>query len=125
MYALALVTGTILLVEDDPDVQATLRLLLRKTGLEVRAAHHGLDALRKLQEDGPPRLMVVDLNMPVMDGWDFLQQCPPGIPIVVLSGVDDVYRTRAHPDVVAVLQKPVTMDALLGAVMPLIGRTTP
>jgi CheY-like chemotaxis protein len=124
-YALALVTGSILLVEDDPDVQETLRLLLRKTGLEVRAAHHGLDALRKLQQDGLPLLMVVDLNMPVMDGWDFLQQCPPGIPIVVLSGMDDVYRTRAHPDVVAVLQKPVTLDALLGAVMPLVGRTAP
>lgn len=115
----------ILLVEDDPAVQEALTLLLRRTGLEVRTANHGLDALRKLKDDGLPVLMVVDLNMPVMDGWDFLQQCPEGIPIVVLSGMDDVYRTRAHPDVVAVLQKPVTLEALLGAVMPLVGRTAP
>lgn len=117
-------TGNILLVEDDPAVQDTLTLLLRRTGVAVRTANHGLDALRKIQQDGPPLLMVVDLNMPIMDGWDFLEKCPEGIPIVVLSGMDDVYRTRAHPDVVAVLQKPVTMDALLQAVMPLVGGTT-
>ena len=113
----------ILLVEDDPDVRATLRLLLQRTGLEIRTADHGLDALRKLHSDGPPALMVVDLNMPVMDGWDFLQRCPAGIPIVVLSGVEDIHRTRAHPDVVAVLQKPVSLDSLLAAVTPVLERT--
>jgi two-component system, OmpR family, response regulator MprA len=117
-------TQTILLVEDDPDVRAALGLMLRTHGYEVRTANHGLDGLRKLldQEQERPSAIVVDLMMPVMDGWDFLQQCPEGIPIVVISGAYDVERTRTHPDVAAVIQKPVTMEALVGAVAPLVNR---
>jgi CheY-like chemotaxis protein len=115
---------TVLLVEDDPDVRDALSDFLRHAGLEVRTADHGWDALRKLSRDGHPSVMVVDLMMPVMDGWDFLLKCPPGIPIVVLSGVADIERTRAHPDVAVVLQKPVTLDVLWGAVKPLAERSS-
>jgi DNA-binding response OmpR family regulator len=115
-------TRTILLVEDDPDVRAALGLMLRTHGYEVRTANHGLDGLRKLLDQERPSAIVVDLMMPVMDGWDFLQQCPEGIPIVVISGAYDVERTRTHPDVAAVIQKPVTMEALVGAVAPLVNR---
>ena len=109
----------VLLVEDDPDVRDALTDFLEQAGLDVRSAAHGWDALRKLSEDGLPSVMVVDLMMPVMDGWDFLLKCPEGVPIVVLSGVGDIDRTRAHPSVRAVLQKPVTLTDLLGAVVPL------
>ena len=115
-------TRTILLIEDDSDVREALAVFLRKHGLEVRTANHGLDALRKMHEEGPepPAVIVVDLKMPIMDGWDFLEKCPEGIPIVVLSGMPDVYRTKAHPDVVAVLQKPVTIDVLVGTLRPFV-----
>jgi DNA-binding response OmpR family regulator len=115
---------SVLVVEDDPDVRDALSDFLSHAGLEVRTADHGWDALRKLSEDGPPSVMVVDLMMPVMDGWDFLLKCPEGVPIVVLSGVADIDRTRAHPDVAAVLQKPVALETLLGAVRPLAFRSS-
>jgi two-component system response regulator MprA len=115
-------SSTILLVDDDPDVRDALALLLTRSGFDVRTARHGLDGLRKLQEEAPPAVIIVDLNMPVMDGWDFLQQCPPGIPVVVLSGMDDRQRTEAHPDVAAVLQKPVTIEVLVRTLTPLVGR---
>jgi DNA-binding response OmpR family regulator len=115
---------TVLLVEDDPDVRDALSDFLSHAGLEVRTADHGWDALRKLSRDGPPSVMVVDLMMPVMDGWDFLLKCPEGVPIVVLSGVADIDRTRAHPDVAVVLQKPVTLEVLLNAVKPLAERSS-
>jgi len=116
-----IVRATILLVEDDADVRDALAVFLRDGGLDVCAATHGLDGLRKLQEHEPPAAIVVDLMMPIMDGWDFLEKVPEGIPIVVLSGTGDAERTRAHPDVVAVLPKPVRVDALLGALRPYTG----
>jgi CheY-like chemotaxis protein len=115
--------NTILLVDDDPDVREALALLLARNGFDVRTARHGLDGLRKLQEEAPPAAIIVDLNMPVMDGWDFLQQCPPGIPVIVLSGMDDRQRTEAHPDVAAVLQKPVSIETLVRTLAPLVGRS--
>jgi DNA-binding NtrC family response regulator len=120
-------TRTILLIEDDNDVREALAVFLRKHGLTVRTANHGLDALRKMNQEGeePPAVIVVDLKMPIMDGWDFLEKCPEGIPIVVLSGMEDVYRTKAHPDVVAVLQKPVTIDVLVGTLAPFVANPTP
>jgi DNA-binding response OmpR family regulator len=116
--------GTVLIVEDDDDVREALSDFLEQSGLSVRTARHGWDALRKLSEHGLPAVMIVDLMMPVMDGWDFLQKCPEGVPIVVLSGVADIDRTRAHPDVAAVLQKPVTLEVLLKAVKPLAQRSS-
>ena len=113
--------ATILLVEDDPDVRDALVVFLEKGGFDVCPATHGLDGLRKLMERDRPSAIVVDLMMPIMDGWDFLEKCPEGIPIVVLSGTGDAERTRAHPDVVAVLPKPVRVDALLGALRPYTG----
>lgn len=110
---------TILLVDDDSGVREAVALLLRKRGMTVRTAQHGLDALRQLQTD-PPSVIVVDLMMPIMDGWDFLEKVPEGIPIVVMSALDEVHKALAHPDVKAVLQKPVSMDDLAGAVAPFL-----
>jgi CheY-like chemotaxis protein len=113
-------TGTILLIDDDGDVREAIALFLRKRGFSVRTADHGLDALRKLQEHEAPAVIVVDLMMPIMDGWDFLEKCPAGIPIVVVSALDEVHKAKAHPDVRAVLQKPVSMDDLSKAVGPFV-----
>ena len=101
--------------------------MLETLGLSVRTARHGLDALRQLVHE-TPSIIMVDLKMPVMDGWDFLEKCPAGIPIVVISGMGDLDRTRAHPDVAAVIHKPVTLETLRETLAPLIGnrqRTSP
>ena len=64
--------GSVLLVEDDEDIRASVGEILRDEGFEVIAATDGNDALRLLRgADELPRLILLDLMMPVMDGWAF------------------------------------------------------
>lgn len=111
---------SVLLIDDDPDLREVLSHMLEQYGLRVIPATHGLDALRHLVYE-TPSVIIVDLKMPVMDGWDFLEKCPAGIPIIVVSGHGDVGRTRAHPDVAAVIEKPLTLAVLRAALAPLVG----
>ncbi len=112
----------ILLVEDDHALRDTLADILADEGFEVACASNGREALDKLGKGLLPDLIVLDLVMPVMDGWAFRdaqRQRPDlaGIPMVVLSASfpPDSPRIRAL-GAEAVLAKPVGMDRLLHAV---------
>jgi len=87
----------VLLVEDDKSVRDTMAAILMSAGYEVLTAHDGLDALECL--DGPvPDLIVSDLRMPRMSGFEFLAVVRhrfPQIPTVAISGE---YMTDAAPD---------------------------
>ena len=85
-------SGDVLVVDDDPDMRARLRIVLERNGQTVREAGDGAEALR-LVSDLPPRLVLLDLTMPVMDGFTFLREmrAMPGcveVPVVVLSARD-------------------------------------
>jgi CheY-like chemotaxis protein len=80
----------ILLVEDDPALRATLAEVLEERGYEVHTAGNGRQALDTLDHAPPPSAILLDLAMPVMDGWAFraAQQRDPRlahIPTIVLS----------------------------------------
>ena len=62
---------TILIVDDDPDLQEALADLLQTTGYRVSSADDGAKALQRLRESDAPCLILVDLMMPVMDGHEF------------------------------------------------------
>ena len=62
-----------LLVEDSRAMRAFLGSMIRKLGIEVFEAEHGLDALEKLASLGAPDLLLVDWNMPEMNGYELLQ----------------------------------------------------
>ena len=84
--------GDVLVVDDDPDLRARLRTALERSGWSVREAGDGAAALVEV-ERGAPHLVVLDLTMPVMDGFGFLhrlRETPGGanIPVVVLSARD-------------------------------------
>ncbi len=84
--------GEVLVVDDDVDARERLRTLLERDGWTVREAEHGRDALDRLAE-GLPSLVLLDLTMPVMDGFVFLSEMRgrPGcaaIPVVVLTALD-------------------------------------
>lgn len=84
----------ILLVEDDPDMRDALAVLLEYQGYRVTTACNGREGLECLGRMERPCLILLDLMMPVMDGWSFrseLLRRPQlaDIPVVVLSGVDD------------------------------------
>ena len=84
--------GDVLVVDDDPDLRARLRTALERSGWSVREAGDGAAALAEV-ERAAPHLVVLDLTMPVLDGFGFLhrlRQTPGGanIPVVVLSARD-------------------------------------
>ncbi|MBC9882049.1 response regulator [Bradyrhizobium sp. INPA01-394B] len=119
--------ANILIVDDDPAVQLTIRLLLERAGHHVTVAGDGHRGLA-LFEGNPFDLLFLDIFMPGMDGLETMRHVRalrPAIPIIVISGrsvTPDVY---AEPDflkmatklgAVASLQKPFRADALLAAV---------
>ena len=84
--------GDVLIVDDDPSVRERLRATLLRQGWSVVEAVNGRDALVKVMH-GPPRAILLDLNMPVMDGFQFLHDLreKPGcadIPVIVFSARD-------------------------------------
>jgi len=101
--------ATILIVEDDQDLQAALSEALEDEGYQVRAVPNGMEALSKLLGDKErPNLIVLDLMMPLMNGWQFLNErirYPKlsEIPVLVLTASSEARPNQAA----AVLRKPV------------------
>lgn len=106
--------GTILVVEDDPIIQRLLLRALSIKGFSVKIAGNGVEGLEVLESDPSIRLILLDLMMPVMDGFEFLQKLKelgrtPKIPVVVLSAAGP-RANEAPADFV--LHKPIPLDEL-------------
>ncbi|NEX63068.1 response regulator [Noviherbaspirillum galbum] len=63
----------ILIIEDEPDLRETLKDLLEISGFKVLTAANGREGLERIQSAGEPCLILLDLMMPVMNGWQFLE----------------------------------------------------
>jgi len=109
----------ILLVEDDLDIRIDLADLLRNEGYQVATAGNGQEALDWLHADGnQANLILLDLMMPVMNGWDFRghQLEEPDlsdVPVVLLSGAGDVARHAMALQAAGYLIKPLRLESLL------------
>ncbi len=106
--------GTILLVEDDHDIRVALRTMLEDEGYRVLTVTDGRAALALLERTTPPQLILLDLMLPVMDGWELARELRArphlaAIPIVVITAFDRV----PPPQAAAVLKKPLDPDHLL------------
>jgi CheY-like chemotaxis protein len=111
----------VFVVEDDADVRAMLEQALELEGYAVASAANGQEALEWLRVEGPPSLILLDLMMPVMNGWQFMavQTTDPNlstIPVVVLSGDATIDAKAQSLGATGFLRKPVTIDALLATV---------
>jgi CheY-like chemotaxis protein len=111
--------GRVLVVEDEDHVRDAMAPLLEREGYEVRSAENGREALRSLKTELLPDIILLDLRMPVMDGWEFRarQLDDPllgRIPVVAVSadGTPQALAISAR----AFLRKPVTADELLGTI---------
>jgi len=108
---------TILVVEDDIELRQVVCDVLETAGYVTVTAGNGREALDKLIVGGfTPALILLDLRMPIMDGWEFARvaRCYTRlahIPIIVVS--TPAPNQRWHPDVSGVLPKPFTPAALL------------
>ncbi len=108
--------ASVLLVEDDKDIRDAVSALLESEGYTVLTAGNGKEALQVL-EQGEPCVVLLDLMMPVMSGWDFMNEVKKDkrledIPVVVVSA----YSERKAEGVRRVLKKPLDVPKLLAAV---------
>jgi PAS domain S-box-containing protein len=107
----------ILLVDDDQDVRETVAELLAERGWPVCPAASGREALEQAQKT-PPRLILLDMMMPDMDGWAFvaeLRKRPElaAVPVVVFSAHDSTAEIAAALEVAGFLRKPFELSELL------------
>ena len=103
---------SVLIVEDDRDVRLSLAEVLAEEGYRVAIAENGFEALCYLRTARAPGVILLDLMMPVMDGWEFLaekRRIPSlaGIPVVVLTAGGSGKRPLEPAQVVERLKKPV------------------
>ena len=110
----------ILVIEDDLDIRVALAEILTDAGYEPATAANGQDALAYLDNGGTPSLIVLDLMMPVMDGWTFRRELlrrPGGdrVPIIVFSGFGSPSVSRMEGRV-RYLAKPIKMETLLSMI---------
>jgi CheY-like chemotaxis protein len=114
-------SGYILIVEDDDDIREALSQILELEGYAVREAPNGREALAILTQGAVPKLILLDLMMPIMDGWQFRaeQLKDPrlaGVPVVVISADANVHQKVKSFGAATVLPKPVSLDRLLRAI---------
>jgi two-component system cell cycle response regulator DivK len=81
----------VLLVEDCPDARAMCRMDLEDSGFDVVEAANGVEALLRVRDDVTPDIILMDLSMPLMDGWEATRYLKAAtrtasIPVVALSG---------------------------------------
>jgi CheY-like chemotaxis protein len=113
-------SGYILIVEDDDDIREALSQILELEGYTVRGAANGREAL-DISSREPPSLILLDLMMPIMDGWQFRseQLKDPNlakVPVVVISADAGVHEKVASFGAASVLPKPISLDRLLRAI---------
>ena len=110
-------SGKVLVVEDDDDIRECLADVLSEEGYTVETAENGREALQLLRRFRPC-VILLDLMMPVMDGWELLGELRSDgdwatLPVVVVSAANE---TKAPEGVRQYLRKPVPINILLHAV---------
>jgi CheY-like chemotaxis protein len=105
----------ILVIEDNKEIQESLKLALELEGYHVFTADNGLEGLDQLSKIPTPCVIILDLMMPVMDGWQFVEEVNKNlmfstIPIVVVSAFGDKKTTPKSSDYIP---KPIDLEALL------------
>jgi DNA-binding response OmpR family regulator len=110
----------VLIVDDDPAIRGLVADALRSEGYAVDMAAHGAEALEAMRARRPATVLL-DLMMPVMDGFTFIEHCQreqlcADVPIVVISAVQDALNRVAELPVHATLAKPFDLDELVSLV---------
>lgn len=117
-------SGTVLVVDDDPGLQEALEAILQLEGYQVATARDGLDALEQL-DNALPSLILLDLMMPRMDGFTFARELErrglrQQVPIIVLTADGRAQQKAAQVGADGALAKPFDIVALLDEVARLV-----
>jgi CheY-like chemotaxis protein len=108
----------VLIIDDDLDVREALSTILEREGYAVASAADGAEALAWLAREEPPALILLDLMMPVMNGWEFREHQSSdarlsAVPVVVISVTDNI---GALGPIAGFIRKPFTLSQVLAAV---------
>jgi two-component system, chemotaxis family, chemotaxis protein CheY len=111
---------SVLIVEDDEEALAMMNQFLQLEGFATITARNGREALHVLRSAARPCVILLDLMMPVMDGWQFRQvqredAALAAIPVIVVSAAGSRER-RATLDPVEYIPKPIDLERLLGSI---------
>jgi CheY-like chemotaxis protein len=111
----------LLIVEDDDDIRTDLVEILTRNGYRVASVANGAETLAYLKIHPPPRLILLDLMMPVMDGWELMRALVANaalahVPVIVLSGAGELMQEVQLLGAVACLDKPFKVRVLLDAI---------
>lgn len=108
----------ILVIDDDPAILEAVSEILTFEGYTVELATNGAEGL-KLLEQIDPRLVLLDMRMPVLDGWGFirtLRQQGRQLPVIVMTAAQDAQRWAQEINADAYIAKPFELVELLDAV---------
>ena len=105
-----------LVVDDDEDIRESLRMILEMEGYDVKTAPNGAVAVEEISHERPC-FVVLDLMMPVMDGWEvagWMREHEPAasVPVCVVTATPEL----APSDTACVLRKPVNLNRLLSVI---------
>ena len=116
--------GRILLVDDDEDLRTTVGAVMQAEGYEVVEARNGLHALQQLMRSPLPQAILLDMTMPVMTGFEFLeiQKEDPRIREIPVIAVTVYSKVADLQGVVAVVKKPFDLDQLVAVLHKVLGR---
>jgi len=115
-------TKTILIADDDATLRESLAAVLKTEDYAVRLAENGRIAVRQFL-DGPPDLILLDLNMPDTDGWrafEVMARLAPDMPVVVITARPDQARRAAEAGIDMLLEKPLDIPLLLETIRDLL-----
>jgi len=109
---------TILVVENDPDILQVIRECLADIYVKVVSAGDGEEALAFLRTNALPCLILLDFNMPNMDGFEFRalqlkEERLRNVPVVFMTGLEQIPAQRDEQDQIRCLKKPFTQDELM------------
>jgi CheY-like chemotaxis protein len=111
----------VLVVDDDTAIRESVAEILRDEGYAVQEASNGQEALDRLRAEGPPCLILLDLMMPIMDGFQFraaqlADRALAAAPVVVMSADGNVEGKAASLSAAGALKKPLLLGDLLQVV---------
>jgi CheY-like chemotaxis protein len=111
-------SGPVLVVDDDPAIRDAVRDVLEAAGMRVATAQDGADALEQVLAEAP-RLVLLDMRMPVMDGWRFaqaLRERDLALPVVVMTAAADARRWAEEIGAQGFVAKPFAVSDLVSTV---------
>ena len=121
-------TQTVMVVEDNGFTRDGLATLLRRSGFDVVTVENGLQALDRLDASPAPDVILLDMLLPMLDGWHFLDRLRKGRssvpPVIVTTGTILTREWAASHGCAGFLKKPVEEHELLAELRRVLGEST-